>query len=303
MQPLENITAMMVFARVVETLSFTEAANSLGLSKSFISKEITQLEIRLGVKLLERTTRRIVVTEVGRAWYQFCARALQEVQGADAFIRDYHQQPAGNLSIIAPVNFGRQCIVPTLNAFVARHIHVQVDLDLTDRPVDLQQDRYDLAIVVGQTPPPVAAFHPLAPIEWGLFAAPVYPAAQKPIAHPQQLPRHDYLLFRGPAHTLSLPFRQGKQKFNIDVHSRFRINNSEALLSAAIAGAGIAYLPCYITRAAQQQQRLVRLLPDWRMDEYFSYLVVRQPERPRALVAMFCQQLQAALTPEHCFLP
>ncbi|ARJ44254.1 LysR family transcriptional regulator [Pantoea alhagi] len=300
MQPLENITAMMVFARVVETQSFTEAANSLGLSKSFISKEIAQLEIRLGVKLLERTTRRMVVTEVGRAWYQFCARALQEVQGADAFIRDYHQQPAGNLSIIAPVNFGRRCIVPSLNAFVAQHIHVQVDLDLTDRPVDLQQERYDLAVVVGQTPP-AANFHQLTQIEWGLFAAPDYPVAQTPVSHPQQLPRHDYLLFRGAAHTLSLPFRQGKQKLNIDVHSRFRINNSEALLSAAIAGAGIAYLPCYITHEAQQQRQLVRLLPDWQMDDYYSYLVVRQSARPRALVAMFCQQLQAALASDHCF--
>lgn len=295
MQPLENITAMLIFARVVETLSFTGAANSLGLSKSFISKEIAQLEIRLGVKLLERTTRRIEVTEVGRSWYQFCVRALQEVNDADAFIRDYHQQPAGNLSIIAPVNFGRQCILPLLNQFVARHIHVQVDLDLSDRPVDLQRDGYDLAIVVGQTPPPMTTSYPLSSIEWGLFAAPDYPVAQQPPDHPQQLPRHDYLLFRGPAHTLSLPFRQGKQKFNIDVRSRFRINNSEALLSAAIAGAGIAYLPCYITRAAQRQQQLVRLLPAWQMDNYYSYLIVRQPERPRALVAMFCQQLQQAL--------
>lgn len=302
MQPLENMTAMMVFARVVETLSFTEAAHSLGLSKSFISKEIAQLEIRLGVKLLERTTRRIVVTEVGRAWYQFCARALQEVNGADAFIRDYHQQPAGNLSLIAPVNFGRQCILPLLNRFVAQHIHVQVDLDLTDRPVDLHNDRYDLAIVVAQAPPSVAAFHPLMQIEWGLFAAPDYAGLQKNITHPQQLPRHDYLLFRGPAHTLSLPFRQGKQKLNIDVRSRFRINNSEALLSAAIGGAGIAYLPCYITQNALQQNQLVRLLPDWQMDTYYSYLVVRQPEHPRALVAMFCQQLQAALATNNALL-
>ena len=254
------------------------------------------------MKLLERTTRRIKVTEVGRAWYQFCARALQEVNGADAFIRDYHQQPAGNLSLIAPVNFGRHFILPLLNRFVARHIHVQVDLDLTDRTIDLQQDRYDLAVVVGQRPP-AALCHPLTRIEWGLFAAPDYPLPQETITHPQQLPRHDFLLFRGPAHTLALPFRQGKQKFNIDVHSRFRINNSEALLNAAIGGAGIAYLPCYITQTAQRQNQLVRLLPAWQMDDYYSYLVARQPERPRALVAMFCQELQAALASDHLSSP
>lgn len=302
MQPLENITAMMVFARVVDTLSFTEAANSLGLSKSFVSKEIAQLEIRLGVKLLERTTRHIAVTEVGRAWYQFCARALQEVNGADAFIRDYHQEPAGNLRIIAPVNFGRHCILPVLNSFVAQHIHVQVDLDLSDRSVDLQSDRYDLAIVVAQTPPPAPTCYPLTAIEWGLFAAPDYPLPAT-LSHPQQLPRHDYLLFRGAAHTLALPFRHGKQKLDIAVHSRFRINNSEALLSAAIAGAGIAYLPCYVTQAAQRQGQLVRLLADWQMDCYYSYLIVQQAEGARALVARFCQQLQAALAPAESLPP
>ena len=295
MPSIENITAMMLFARVVETHSFTAAAHSLGLSKSFVSKEIAQLEIRLGVRLLERTTRRIAVTEVGRAWYQFCARALQEADNADAFIRDYHQEPAGNLRLIAPVNFGRQYVLPVLNAFVRRHIHVQVDLDLTDRSLDWRRDRYDLAVTVGQTPPPVASWHPLSQVEWGLFAAPDYPLARAPLTEPQQLPRHDFLLFRGPAHTLSLPFRQGKQKLHIEVHSRFRINNSEALLSAAIAGAGIAYLPCYITRPAQQQGLLTRLLPDWQMDCYYSYLAVGDAEPARALTALFCQQLQTAL--------
>lgn len=295
MHSIENITAMMVFARVVETHSFTEAANSLGLSKSFVSKEIAQLEIRLGVKLLERTTRRIAVTEVGRAWYQFCAKALQEANNADAFIRDYHQEPAGNLRLIAPVNFGRQFVLPVLNAFVARHIHVQVDLDLTDRSIDWQCDRYDLAVTVGPAPPPVAACHALSQVEWGLFAAPDYPVAREPLIHPHQLPRHDFLLFRGPAHTLSLPFRQGKQKLHIDVHSRFRINNSEALLSAAIAGAGIAYLPCYITRSAQRAGHLVRLLSGWRMDCYHSYLMSGVTEPASALTALFCEKLRTAL--------
>ncbi|WP_312393502.1 LysR family transcriptional regulator [Mixta calida] len=294
MHSIENITAMMVFARVVETHSFTEAANSLGLSKSFVSKEIAQLEIRLGVKLLERTTRRIAVTEVGRAWYQFCAKALQEANNADAFIRDYHQEPAGNLRLIAPVNFGRQFVLPVLNAFVARHIHVQVDLDLTDRSIDWQHDRYDLAVTVGPAPP-VASCHALSQVEWGLFAAPDYPVAREPLTHPHQLPRHDFLLFRGPAHTLSLPFRQGKQKLYIDVHSRFRINNSEALLSAAIAGAGIAYLPCYITRSAQRAGHLVRLLSGWRMDCYHSYLVPGVTQPASALTALFCEKLRTAL--------
>lgn len=295
MSDLENLHAMVVFARVVETLSYTEAAKQLGISKSAISKEIAALEVRLGTKLLLRTTRKIVVTEVGMTWYHYCARILSEVKSADLFIRQYHEEPTGSLRVVAPVTFGCQCIVPVLNQFVAGNLHVSVDLDLTDRPVSLVDDNVDLAIVIRRDKPEHPHCLPLMDISWGLYAAPDYLARFKPIGKPEDLTRHDFILFRGPAHTISLPFRKEKQKRDIEVRSRFRANNSTALVNSAVAQTGIAYLPDYIARQAVEEGKLSRVLPEWEMDLYKSWILTKEDGLILPRVRLFIAALQKAL--------
>lgn len=270
MSDFENLHGMIIFARVVETLSYTEAAKTLGLAKSSVSKEISALEVRLGAKLLQRTTRRIQVTEVGMTYYHYCYRILHEVKSADLFIRQFHEEPTGSLRVVAPVTFGCQCIVPVLNSFVAGNIHVSIDLDLTDRPVNLEDDHFDIAIAIPRDLPDHRHYRPLIDIAWGLYAAPGYLSKLNAIASPDDLPRQDFILFRGPAHTISLPFRKEKQKKDIEVRSRFRANNSIALLNSAVAQTGIAYLPNYIAQEAVESGRLVQILPDWEMDIYKS---------------------------------
>jgi len=295
MSDVENLHAMIVFARVVETLSFTDAAKALGLSKSSVSKEISALEIRLGARLLQRTTRKIQVTEVGMTWYHYCARILSEVKSAELFIRQYHEEPTGSLRVVAPVTFGCQCIVPVLNQFVANNLHVSVDLDLTDRPVNLVEDNVDIAIVIRRDAPAEANAKPLMDISWGLYAAPEYLQRFAPILGPDDLPRHDFILFRGPAHTLSLPFKKDKQRRNIEVRSRFRANNSTALVNSAIAQTGVAYLPDYIAQAAVKAGRLQRVLPEWEMDLYRSYILYRHEGVISPRVRLFMEALQKAL--------
>ncbi|MFU9136956.1 LysR family transcriptional regulator [Erwinia tasmaniensis] len=298
MSDVENLHAMIVFARVVETLSFTDAAKALGLSKSSVSKEIAALEIRLGTRLLLRTTRKIQVTEVGMTWYHYCARILSEVKSAELFIRQYHEEPTGSLRVVAPVTFGCQCIVPVLNQFVANNLHVSVDLDLTDRPVNLVEDNVDIAIVIRRDAPAEANAKPLMDISWGLYAAPEYLQRFAPILGPDDLPRHDFILFRGPAHTLSLPFKKDKQKRNIEVRSRFRANNSTALVNSAIAQTGIAYLPDYIAQAAVKAGSLQRVLPEWEMELYRSYILYRHEGVISPRVRLFMEALQKALRVE-----
>ncbi|WP_067704364.1 MULTISPECIES: LysR family transcriptional regulator [unclassified Erwinia] len=295
MSDVENLHAMIVFARVVETLSFTDAAKALGLSKSSVSKEISALEIRLGARLLQRTTRKIQVTEVGMTWYHYCARILSEVKSAELFIRQYHEEPTGSLRVVAPVTFGCQCIVPVLNQFVANNLHVSVDLDLTDRPVNLVEDNVDIAIVIRRDAPAEANAKPLMDISWGLYAAPEYLQRFAPILGPDDLPRHDFILFRGPAHTLSLPFKKDKQRRNIEVRSRFRANNSTALVNSAIAQTGVAYLPDYIAQTAVKAGRLQRVLPEWEMDLYRSYILYRHEGVISPRVRLFMEALQKAL--------
>ncbi|WP_338492116.1 LysR family transcriptional regulator [Erwinia aphidicola] len=294
MSDFENLHGMIIFARVVETLSYTEAAKTLGLAKSSVSKEISALEVRLGAKLLQRTTRRIQVTEVGMTYYHYCYRILHEVKSADLFIRQFHEEPTGSLRVVAPVTFGCQCIVPVLNSFVAGNIHVSIDLDLTDRPVNLEDDHFDIAIAITRDLPDHRHYRPLIDIAWGLYAAPGYLSKLNAIASPDDLPRQDFILFRGPAHTISLPFRKEKQKKDIEVRSRFRANNSIALLNSAVAQTGIAYLPNYIAQEAVESGRLVQILPDWEMDIYKSYILVKSDNFISPRVRLFIEDLQKA---------
>ncbi|MCX8958761.1 LysR family transcriptional regulator [Erwinia psidii] len=295
MSDIENLHAMIIFAKVVETLSYTEAARLLGLSKSSVSKEISALEVRLGTRLLQRTTRRIAVTDVGMTWYHYCARILSEVKSADLFIRQYHEEPTGSLRLVAPVTFGCQYIVPVLNKFVASNLHVSVDLDLTDRPVNLVDDNIDLAIVVRRERPEHRHCQPLVAISWGLYASPDYLRQLPAIDTPDALPRHDFILFRGPAHTISLPFRKEKQKRDIEVHSRFRANNSNALVNSAIACTGIAYIPDYSAQEAVKAGKLIRILPEWEMDLYQSWMLSKEESLISPRIRLFMEWLQNAL--------
>ncbi|MDU4129327.1 LysR family transcriptional regulator [Pantoea sp.] len=295
MENSANLTAMLVFARVVELQSFSEAARALGWSKSHVSREIARLELRLGIRLLQRTTRRLALTELGQAYYPYCVRMLAEVQRADAFVQQLHQQPAGNVRLQAPVTYGCQCVVPVLNRFLRRHLHINVDLDLTDRNRDTLDDQIDMAIVIRSRPPQQGNFRVLSDIEWGLYAAPGYLAQRPAIEHPEMLPRHDLLLFHGPAHTAALPFRRDKQRLALDVRSRFRANNSMALLNAALAGSGIAYLPSYMAQEAVSRGDIQQLLPEWQMDRLQSYLLLRETLQPASPVSLLCDTLIAAL--------
>jgi len=298
MSNVENLVSMAAFARVVETLSFTEAARQLQLSKSSVSREIAQLEVRLGAQLLNRTTRTIEVTELGLSYYQYCYRILNELNSAERFIRNFHEEPIGNLHVVAPFTFGYQCVVPALNHFISGNIHVSADLDLTDRPINMAEDQFDIAIVISRDAPDHPFIKSLIDISWGLYATPEYISQYDVIEKPEDLPRYDYILFRGSAHTISLPFRKEKQKIDIEVRSRFRANNSMALMSSALEGTGIVYLPDYMAREAVSSGKLQRLLPGWRMDTYQAWMVFKSEKTLSSRVRHFANDLQARLLRE-----
>lgn len=297
MNKLDNLTAMMVFAKVVETLSYTEAANQLNIAKSSVSKEISQLEINLGAKLLQRTTRKIQVTEIGLTYYQYCYRILNEIKNAEQFIRQIHEDPIGSLRVAAPVTFGTQCVMPVINKFIKQNIHISVDLDLTDRPINIDAENYDVAVAISRELPADDAFKPLMDIEWGLYASEKYLQQRPAITHPDELPHHDYLLFRGNAHTIALPFRKDKHKQTIEVRCRLRANNSTALLNAALSSLGIAYLPAYIADEYVHKGDIVRLLPQWQMDTYKSCVLFKKAHINAPRIRLFVESLQHALRP------
>jgi DNA-binding transcriptional LysR family regulator len=269
--PLDQLGAMAVFARIVDTLSYTQAAASLGVAKSSVSKDIARLEASLGVVLLRRTTRKIEVTEIGRAYYAYCARVLAEQKGANQFLRQTTEEPVGNLRVTAPVTFGNRAVMPALCRFVERNALVQSDLELTDRTVDPQEADLDVVVVISRDPPDNAQSRMLMPIEWGLYATPDYLSQHPPVRVPDDLRRHGFLSFRGPAHSPALMLRKGKRDVELQVRHLLRVNNSTAVMRGTTSGLGVGYLPQYVANEAVRAGMLTRLLPDWSSETRIAY--------------------------------
>ena len=295
MQQGENLQAMFIFARVVEQQSFSRAAAILGVSTATVSREIAALEKRLAMKLLHRTTRKVTVTECGLLYYRYCESLSQQVSSAEDFVHRMHSQPAGQVKLVAPVTYGCQCIVPVLQPFMTQNIHVRVDLDLSDREPDMVRDDIDLAIVVRQRPPNQGLSQPLSVIHWGLYAAETYLARYPALTSPEQLSRHQLLTFHGPAHQAALSFRKEKKRIEVNAVSRFRANNSMALLTAACAGAGIACLPSYMVNQALAEGTLQPVLPEWQLPGYRSYLLRKVQDTLSSPVTRLCDLLTEKL--------
>ncbi len=291
----ENLTAMYIFARVAEQQSFSQAAKILGISTASVSREIAALEKRLAMKLLHRTTRKVTVTECGQRYYRYCENIAEQLARADDFVHHMHSQPTGQVRLVAPVTYGCQCIVPVLQPFMRQYIHVRVDLDLNDREPDMEREDIDVAIVVRQRPPEYERIRPLSAIHLGMYASAAYLSAHPQVTHPEHLNRHQLLTFHGPAHQATLSFRQEKKRVEINAFSRFRANNSTALLTAACAGAGIACLPSYMVNQAVNEGTLQPVLADWQLPGYQSYLLLRQAEADSSPVTRLCDMLTEKL--------
>lgn len=291
MNQLEQMASMAIFAKIVETMSYTEAARLIGVSKSAVSKELARLEATLGVTLLKRTTRKVEITDVGRTYYECCARMLVEMRSADAFIAKYHADPVGNLRVAAPVTFGNIMLMPALNRFATKYVNVQIELDLTDRQIDLDSQNFDVAIGINRSKPEYACGKVLMEIEWGLFAAPGYLERHPPITDPEQLCRHGFMLFRGTAHTSVVAMQKHKREVEVRARCVMRSNNSRALLSSALDGLGVAYLPRYVAHEAVEAGSLVPIFPDWTFEKRFAYLMWRDDPFVAPRVLSFIQFL------------
>jgi DNA-binding transcriptional LysR family regulator len=213
---MKNLTGMAIFARVVEERSFSAAARRLGLSKSMVSKEVTRLEQALGVRLLNRTTRKLSLTEIGAAFYEPCARILQEAHEAELLVGRLHAEPRGVLRLTAPVAFGTLHVAPALPEFLAQYPDVRIDLTIGDRNLDLAEEGLDLAIRIARVLPDNLVARRLAPINRVVCAAPAYFERHGMPRRPQDLARHNCLVY---THA------------NPDSQWRFRSENGEAVVA------------------------------------------------------------------------
>jgi len=256
-----HLEAMAIFAEVVEAKGFTAAARNLGISKSAVSKQVGCLEDHLGVRLLNRTTRRLSVTEAGAAYYEACRRVVDEAESAERAVSSFSTAPRGLLKLNAPMSFGFLHLAAAIPAFHARYPQITVDAAMNDRFVDLVEEGFDLAIRIGSLRDSSLVARRLAPAHAVLCAAPAYLDRRGRPARPQDLADHDCLLYANSPNPREwqLLGPRGPQKVRID--GPLTANNGDVLCRAALGSMGIARLPTFIVGDHLRSGELEAVLP------------------------------------------
>ncbi|MDE2440839.1 MAG: LysR family transcriptional regulator [Betaproteobacteria bacterium] len=252
------------FIRVVETGSMANAARRLDCTRAQVSKQIGELERSFGVRLFERSTRKLALTPSGEVFYQHALRALEAVASTEIAVRNLGDTPHGLLRISASVAFGRMYIAPLLPQITAQYSELECELILTDLLVDLFDDKIDLALRHTKAPPEDAVAKRLVALNRIICATPDYLAAHGIPEHPSELARHNCFgyLQAETGNTVDLLGVNGDQ-ISIPIASRFRFNNLDCIFDAVLAGHGLAILPTYMAGPEIRRGRLQTVLDDY----------------------------------------
>lgn len=293
----DHLTEMSIFAAVVEAGGFTAAGRTLGLSKSAVSKQVARLEARLGSRLLQRTTRRIALTEAGAVFLEGCQRVLAEAAAAEAAVTHLAGSVRGLLRVNAPMSFGLRYLSTLMARFMTLHPELQVDLSLNDRRVDLVEEGFDVGVRIGLLPDSSLVARQLAPIRRSLCASPDYLVRHGWPETPEALRGHACLLYSYLDTPRVWRFRGADGVRRIAIRGPLESNNGEVLAEAAVAGIGIACLPTFIVCDALADGRLVELLTDWTDDrEPALYAVYPERRHLAPKVRAFVDFLAEAIT-------
>lgn len=280
---MENLAGLVVFARVVEARNFSEAGRRLGLSPSMVSRQVARLEKELGARLLNRTTRRLSVTEVGMAVYEHCARIAHEADEVNVAVAHFQSGPRGRLRVSAPWTFGMLHMGPVVASFLRRYPEVEVDLTCRDGvSVDLAADSLDAAIVLAPGTSDHVVARRLAPIRWILCASPDYLARHGAPVTVDDLATHNCLVYPELQQAGAWRFRRGEEVLTARARGNFRVNSSLALRDAVLAGLGLAVLPTFIAGPDLRAGALRTVLPGHRPFEESALVTLYLPGRPPA---------------------
>ncbi|CCG07373.1 LysR family transcriptional regulator [Pararhodospirillum photometricum] len=294
----DRLFPLQAFVRVVEEGSFSGAARRLGSSTSAISRQVAQLEAGLGVRLLQRTTRSLTLTEAGQGYYQRVSQALSDLDDADRAVRQLQASPRGVLRINAPVSFGVRHLVPALGAFREVAPEITLDLTLNDHFVDLIDEGVDVAVRIGRLPESDLVARRLAPVRRMVCGSPAYLAAHGTPATPDDLTGHACLSYANVSMTEEWRFvRSDGTSWPLTLSGPLRANNGDALLEAALAGLGLAVLPTFIAGPAVQAGRVVEVLPGFLPDHGAVHAVYPTPRHLSPKVRCFVDFLVERFSP------
>lgn len=270
---MDRIDAMRAFVTVVSEGSFTRAADRLELSPQLVSKYVSQLEHHLGTRLLNRTTRKIHLTEAGARYHQRAQQVLNDIDDMENQLGDLQGEARGRLRISAPVSFAIRHMAPLLAEFQAAHPAVGVDLQLNDRKVDIVEEGFDIALRIGHLKSSSLIARRIAPVRLVMCAAPAYLARHGTPRQPEDLRDHRYLRYSYMDPEAGQPVFRWLQSEGGSRDSDLVSNNGDVLVEAAIAGAGIAIQPTFIAGEAIRDGKLRILLPDHEPEPLALYAV------------------------------
>ena len=296
---MDRFDAMQAFARVVETGSFTKAAATLHMSKTSVTQLVQQLEARLRVRLLNRTTRKVNVTADGAAYYERVVRLLADVDDAETSLSSASMAPRGRLRVDVPSPFARMLLIPALPAFYARYPEIQLTLGVSDRLIDIIGENVDCVVRGGEiTDQSLIARH-VGDLQLGIYATPGYLQRAGTPMHPRELEAagHHTVGFLWSRTGKALPYAMQRGEERIEAHGRplLTVDDGNAYLAAGLAGLGMLWLPHYMARPHLASGELVRLFQDWQMTPMPMYLAFPPNRHVSAKLRVFIDWVVALM--------
>lgn len=292
---MRDLNVLATFAAVVEAKSFTLAADRCGISKALVSRQVQELEHSLGIKLLNRSTRKIGLTPAGERFYERCARLVAD---ADTAVRDVEELSRGGahglIRISTAITFGRMHLLPAVRDFLALHPAIQIEVMLAERFADLISGNADLVVRLAEEPRlSNLVARRLAAVQWLVVASPEYVVRHGVPQHPRDLLQRNCLVYDKPKGG-DWRFMGPEGEVVVKVAGNLRANVAEGLLDAVLGGLGIAALPSFALGDAMRSGSLVQLLPDYKLTESTLYAVFlpdrRLPERIRSFVQFLAER-------------
>ncbi len=292
---MDRFLEMKTFAAVVDAGSFVGAADALDMSKAAVSRYVADLEVRLGVRLLHRTTRKLALTEEGRAFHGRCKSLLSELDEAESEITAHSARASGLVKVNVPVSFGILQLAPLWSDFMAANPKVTLDVTISDRFVDLVEEGYDLAVRIGNLPSSTLVSRKLASTRMVLCASPAYLKKHGRPKYPADIAAHAVLAYSLLATGDQWELEGPKGKVSVQVHPVLRTNNGDTCRAAALKYQGIILQPSFLVDTDLRSGALVEFMPDYRSVEFGIYAVYPSRQFVSAKVRLLIEFLAKAL--------
>ena len=284
---MDDLRRMVIFYHVVNTHSFSAAARQLGIARSAVSRHISLLEKNIGVRLLNRTTRRLSLTEAGETYFQSCARIVAEAEIASNRVNELQDEPVGTLKLTAPSSLGNPLITPLVSEFMQRYTALNVELLLDDQVVDMVKEGIDVSIRVGWLDDSNFVARKLGDMPRLLCASPGYIEQRGKPESPAELAGHDCIIFTRLPTPYHWIFTKNKREERVKVKGRLKTNNAGAIRTAMLGGMGIGAVSSFLVGDDIKTGRLEHLLPDYDCGSAGIYAVYQNRHYQQARVRLF----------------